>query len=69
MGLTQTQKSMIEKACAAGGSDQAFSLTNEICVFLVGVIAQDFGILGDFPELPNHVPQFFDRCDWSSLQV
>jgi hypothetical protein len=69
MGLTQTQKAMIERARAAGGSDHAIPLTDEICAFLVGVIARDFGLLARFPELPNDTPQFFDHCDLASLRA
>jgi hypothetical protein len=69
MGLTQTQKAMIEKARAAGGSGQAVPLSDDACVCLIGIIARDLGLLTRFPELPSNLPLFFDQRDPGSLSV
>lgn len=53
MGLTQTQKAMVEKARAAGGGGQAISLSDDTCICLIGIIVRDLGLSDQFPELPR----------------
>ena len=69
MGLTQTQKAMIEKALAAGGGAQAIPLTEDVCVYLIGIIARDLALTDHFPELPSDLPPFFDQRDLHSLRI
>jgi hypothetical protein len=69
MGLTQAQRSMIEKARSGGASDQGISLTDEICCYLVAIIARDLDVLNQFPELPQDVPPFFENAELNRLTV
>ncbi len=69
MGLSQTQKSMIEKARAGGSSDQGVELTDDICCYLIAVIARDLNILDQFPELPQDLPLFFQSAEIRTLSV
>ncbi|MBU4270666.1 MAG: restriction endonuclease [Planctomycetes bacterium] len=69
MGLTQTQKAMVEKARAAGGSGQAIPLSDDACVCLIGIIARDLGLSDHFPELPSDLPPFFDQREPGSLNI
>jgi hypothetical protein len=69
MALTQNQKSMIEKARSAGVGGQAVPLSDEVCAYLVAVIAADLHLKSHFPELPSPVPRFFDHKQLSSLVV
>jgi hypothetical protein len=69
MGLSQSQKSMIEKARSGGGSEQGISLNDEICVYLVAVIARDLDILDQFGELPRDVPDFFESSENSQQSI
>ena len=69
MGLSQSQKSMIERARSGGASDQGISLTDDICCYLVGTIARDLDVLDQFPELPQDVPPFFENVELNGLRV
>ncbi len=69
MALTQNQRSMIEKARSAGVGGQAVPLSDEACAYLVAVIASDLQLDSKFPELPSHVPPFFDHKELASLVV
>lgn len=59
MGLTQAQRTIINKARTVGGGKQGVALSDEACAFLVGVIARDLGLLKRFREVPKELPQFF----------
>jgi hypothetical protein len=69
MGLSQTQRAMIEKARSAGAGGQALPLTDDICSYLVAVIARDLDILDRFPELPEDVLPFFESARLDRLRV
>ena len=69
MGLTQAQKAMIEKARSGGGSEQAITLTDAACAYLIAVIARDLELSDHFPELPSTVPPFYDATELASLVV
>lgn len=58
MALTQSQKTLIEKARSVGGSDFAVPLTDAACCYLVAVIASDLGLSKSFRELPKPEPFF-----------
>ena len=66
MGLTQAQKSMIEKARAGGGSEQGVTLSDAACAYLVNVIVLDLGLGNDFPELASATSSFFEAADLAS---
>lgn len=59
MGLSQAQKAIWEKARAPGSGMQGVALTNPICAYLVGTIADDLGHADKFPELPSNLPELF----------
>lgn len=69
MGLSQSQKTLIEKARVLGSGTDQFTLDNEICSYLVGVIAGDLGILGQFPEFGGSVPGFYSTIPIETLRV
>lgn len=80
MGLTQSQKSIIEKARAPGGGDLGVYLSDAACSYLVAVIASDLGVIGEIPALPKKVVPFFSAsspddqvvCDvdfWDAFEV
>jgi hypothetical protein len=69
MGLTQSQKSIIEKARAAGGGDLGVGLDDAACSYLVAVIAFDLGFGGDVPGLPEKVAPFFSSSSPDDLVV
>ena len=69
MGLTQAQRSMIERARSGGASDQGITLTDDICCYLLAIIARDLDVLDKFPELPQGVPGFFEKAELNGLKV
>lgn len=69
MGLTQSQKSIIEKARASGGGDLGVGLNDSACSYLVAVIASDLGVLGKIPELPSNVAPFFSGSSPDDLVI
>lgn len=69
MGLTQTQKSMIVKARSGGAGGQAVSLTDDVCAYLVGVIAADLRLSRSFPELPRDLRPPYETADVEELRV
>jgi hypothetical protein len=60
MGLSQLQKSLIEKTRSVGAAREAQPLSDADCTFLVATIARDLDLLAHFPELPRNFPEFFD---------
>lgn len=60
MALTRAQLSILEKARALGGGAQGVALTDAQCKGLIGVIARDLGVDGEFPEVPPSLPSYFE---------
>ncbi|MGA2032344.1 MAG: hypothetical protein ABSG68_08825 [Thermoguttaceae bacterium] len=60
---------MIEKARSAGAGGQAIPLTDDICCYLIAVIARDLEILDRFPELPQDVSPLFESAELDRLRV
>lgn len=61
MGLTQAHRSLVEKTRTVGTAKEAEPLSDGDCRYLLGVIAQDLGILDKFPELGTQpITAFFD---------
>lgn len=52
MGLTQAQKTLLEKARSTGYSDFAVPLSDEMCCYLFAIIVSDLQLSAKFPELP-----------------
>lgn len=69
MGLTQSQKAMIEKARSAGVGGQAVPLDDGACAYLVGIVARDLGLQDHFPEIPRDLPHFFESAELNVLHV
>ena len=69
MALTQSQKTLIEKARSSGGGELGTGLSDEACCFLLGTIVRDLDLLQKFPELPVDFPQFFWEADPRKLQI
>ena len=67
MALTQSQRTLIQKAQAAGGGELGTALSDDACSFLVAAIVRDLGLSGDFPELATRLPGFFDEPDPRNL--
>lgn len=59
MALTQAQKAIVERARSVGGGQQGVALSDDVCCYLIAVIARDLGLLGHFPEITEPVPDFF----------
>jgi len=62
VGLSQLERSAIERARNTGNSALAVPLTDEICKYLVAVIVRDRGHGDRFPGLPSDVPEFFSAA-------
>jgi hypothetical protein len=60
---------MIEKSRAVGTGELAVELTDEVCTYLVAVIARDLGLLKKFPMLPKKFPEFFDGISPEKLLI
>jgi hypothetical protein len=59
MGLSQLQKSLIERTRSVGAAREAEPLSDADCLFLVATIARDLSLLEQFPEMPQGFPDFF----------
>lgn len=69
MGLTQAQRSIVNKVRSVGGGKQGVALSEEACSFLVGVVARDLNLLAKFPEVPGDMPTFFSPGPLESLVI
>lgn len=69
MGLTQAQRSLIEKACSVGSSELAVPLTDEACCYLVAVIVSDLGLGAAFSELSRKPRPFFGSEPLTTLAL
>jgi hypothetical protein len=69
VGLTQTQRTIIAKAQSVGGSKQGVPLDDDICAYLVGVIARDLGLLDKIKTVPPDLPPFFGTQALASLRL
>ena len=70
MALTQSQKTLIERAQAPGGGELGVGLSDETCSFLVATIVRDLGLINQFPELNDlEMPAFFEEVDLDNLKL
>ncbi len=69
MALTKSQQAIWAKAVAYGSGDQAVSLTDGICAYLVCRIVHDLGVQESFPWVPRQLAGFFEAGDLDSLVV
>lgn len=68
-GLTQAQKSMINKTRTLGSGSSQVRLDDAACVYLVAAIAADLGRQAEFPEVTFPVPDFYNPGDLESLRI
>lgn len=69
MALSQSQRSLIEKARLLGSGADGFVLSEEVCAYLVAVIVSDLGLRAKFPEIPQPVSGFFSTADIERLDL
>jgi hypothetical protein len=69
VGLTPTQQSIIAKAQSVGGSKQGVALDDEVCAYLVGVIALDLGLRRKLKGILAGLPPFFGNPSLESLRL
>ncbi len=69
MGLTVTQKSIINKAQSVGGSKQGVALDDEQCAYLVAVVATDLRLRGKLRLAKSDLPPFFGTPSLESLRL
>lgn len=69
MALSQSQKTLIEKARVLGSGSDQFALDRETCAYLIGVIAGDLGLLDRFPEFDDGVPGFYSTDAIETLRI
>lgn len=68
MGLTQAQKTTIQRVKTAGGGTLGVSLKDAECSYLLAVIARDLGLQDKLPELLQQpFPEFFEEPDIEKL--
>jgi len=69
VGLTVTQKSIINKAQSVGGSKQGIALDDEQCAYLVAVVATDLRLRGKIRLGKLELPPFFGTQSLDSLRL
>lgn len=69
MALSKTQQAFLTKVKAVGGGELGVALDDEICSYLLAVIAKDLDLLKKLPKLPKEVPAFFGKQHPSELRL
>ena len=69
MPLSQSQKSLIEKARNVGGSDMAVPLDDAACSYLLARLAHDLNLAAQHPEASSPIAPFFETMPVSSLRL
>ena len=69
MLLSQSQRSLIEKARNVGGSDMAVPLDDGACCYLLARLAHDLNLAGQHPEVEGPISPFFETMPVSSLRL
>ena len=69
MPLSQSQKSLIEKARNVGGSDMAVPLDDAACSYLLARLAHDLDLTAQHPEVSGPVSPLFETMPVSSLRL
>lgn len=59
----------MERVRSLGSGGQAVRLTPEACTYLVGVVAEDLGLMKKFPEFKEKLRPFFTDMPLRSLRV
>jgi hypothetical protein len=61
LALSKTQEAFLTRVRAVGGGELGVTLDNEICSYLVAVIAKDLNLTEKFSKLPKTIPPFFGK--------
>lgn len=69
MPLSQTQRTVWEKARALGSGGQAVRLNDGSSAYLIARIAADLSLLDHFPEFDKSVPEFFNSGELDALTI
>ncbi len=69
MPLTQSQKTIWEKAKSLGSGGQAIRLDDEACTYLIARIATDLGVIERLPEIKEGVPEFYNSGALNELSI
>lgn len=69
MGLTVTQRSIINKAQSVGGSKQGVALDDEQCAYLLAVVATDLRVRGKLRLGKVALSPFFGTASLDSLRL
>lgn len=69
MPLTQSQKTIWEKARSLGSGGQAVRLDDEACTYLIARIAADLDVIQRLPELQTDVADFYSLGELSHLRI
>ena len=69
MALSQTQKSLIEKARNVGTSNMAVPIDDATAGYLLARVVHDLGIQSRYPVVPEHIQPFFETTPAASLRL
>lgn len=69
MSLSQSQRSLIEKARHVGKSDTAVPLDDGSLSYILARIIHDLALHDQYPEVPREIPPFFETWPVSSLNL
>jgi hypothetical protein len=67
MALTKSQEAIWQKAKSLGAGEQAVSLTDEMCSYLLARIVLDLQQRSGFPDIPPNLPPLFSNRSASEL--
>ncbi len=67
MALTKSQGAIWQKARSLGAGEQAVSLTDEMCCYLLARIVLDLQWRSGFPDVPSNLPPLFANRPASEL--
>ena len=67
--LSQSQKSQVNKALKLESGDPKIRLDTAVGAYLIGIIAQDLGLLDNFPEYQDELSGFYASEDIEALRV
>lgn len=69
MGLSQSQRTIVEKALASSGGELGVSLSAGASSFLLATIVFDLDLGEHFPEIPKPAPSLFSSVPPDSLEI
>lgn len=69
MSLSQSQKSLIEKARHVSKSESAVPLDDGLLSYILARIIHDLALHDQYPEVPREIPPFFETWPVASLHL